>query len=634
MEQFDICAAAALREPSDLKVSPDGKYVAYSRQVIDYEKDCRGSDIFVLDLECGKERQLTFDGVSGGARWLNEKKLLFQTERPEEEPEEGVGTTFYGIEPDSGTVEKALAVPLSVMEIKPFGKDCWLVLASEKDSPKDWQQEGKWKIIEEYPYRSNGRGYIDGTYGKLYLFDEKDNKAVPVTDESENVTGIMITEGKTVYYTAGDRTKALRDFHQRLYRTDVDTGKTICVFCQENYAVSEAALFQGRLWLSLMTDGPSVQLSCFDIASMEPDGSDFRIEHHAQWLFGGMAVQEDKLYTVRGWQAQMRLYQGTAFDQSDFCLTEGDLDVCELCCENGEIVFTGRSGNGLREIYRLQNGKAVRLTERSEAFLQRYCLSTPVLMHAAAKDGARIPFWVMKPTTDDEQEKHPAVLSIHGGPDGLYDGYLNPLHQAYAAAGYYVIFCNPRGSLTYGRDFMKIGGGCGAQDYEDLMGCVDMALGQIPSIDENRLYVTGSSYGGYMTNWIICHTNRFRAAAPCVSVSNWISLRGTGDYKELCDWMHGVTPWEDGEGLWERSPLRWADSVKTPALFVQHSEDYRCPLEQAEQMYTALVERGIEARMLINTGASHFVMSPRQEKHTFEQIIDWFNSHKERSSNG
>lgn len=631
MEKFDICATAALCEPAGLRISPNGKYAVYSRGTVDYESDCRGSDLFVLDLENGKERQFTFDSCSGGAMWNDAETILFQTDRRSRKQKEGTCTTFYRIGLNGGEAKEAFSIPLAIMDMQNLGNGLWLILSSESCAPKEWEKSGKWKMIDEYPYRSNGRGYIDGTYGKLYLFHEKTEKTEAVTDDSQNVTRILTTAGSVICYSAGDRTEPLRGFHQSLYQLDLKTGRKICVFNENDYAVGDTAYLRGRLWLALMTDGPDVQLSCFDMASMLPDGSDFRIEHKAEWLYGGMSVIKDELYTIRGWKAQMRLYRGSAFDESDRCLTDGELDVCELCCENGEVIFTGRKGNGLREIYRLVDGKAVRLTARSDAFLQKYCLSVPQQMTAAAADGTEIPFWVMEPTEGNCNEKRPAVLSIHGGPDGLYDAYLNPLHQAFAAAGYYVIFCNPRGSLTYGREFMKIKGGCGVQDYEDLMLCVDTALENVQGIDEGRLYVTGSSYGGYMTNWMICHTNRFSAAAPRVSVSNWISLRGTSDYKELCDWMHGATPWEDSSGLWMRSPLRWADQVNTPTIFVQHSEDYRCPMEQAEQMYTALVERGVEARLLINLGASHFNMSPQQEKYTFEQMIDWFGRHRKGS---
>lgn len=630
MEQFNICAKAAMREPADLRISPDGKHVVYSRETIDYQNDFRGCDLFVLDLESGVERQFTFDGCSSGAMWLDADTILFQGQRNGRVQRQDICTVFYRIELNGGEAREAFSLPAAVMDIRSAGDRRWWVLASETcGSPKGGMSE-KWKIIDEYPYRSNGQGYINGVYGRLWLFDERTGQLEPLTDAAQDVTRILMADREEIFYTAGARTGSLRAFHQSLYSLNAETGTVMCIFSGENYAVADMVRFGGRLWLALMTDGPDVQLSCFDIASVLPDGSDYRVEHEAEWLYGGMAAADGALYTIRGWRAQMRLYQGSSFDESDRCLTDGELDVGELCCENGEIVFTARRGNGLREVCRLLNGKTVCLTVKSEAFLQRYRLSVPQRMEAEADDGTKLPFWVMAPAAGNADGRRPAVLSIHGGPDGLYDGYLNPLHQAFAAEGYYVIFCNPHGSLTYGRRFMEIKGGCGMQDYEDLMRCVDEAVRKVPGIDEERLYVTGSSYGGYMTNWMISHTDRFCAAAPCVSVSNWISLRGTSDYKELCDWMHGVTPWEDSQGLWQRSPLRWADNVKTPTLFVQHSEDYRCPLEQAEQMYTALIERGVEARLLINTGASHFVMSPQQEKHTFEEIVHWFDEHQER----
>jgi dipeptidyl aminopeptidase/acylaminoacyl peptidase len=194
-----------------------------------------------------------------------------------------------------------------------------------------------------------------------------------------------------------------------------------------------------------------------------------------------------------------------------------------------------------------------------------------------------------------------------------------------------VFFCNPRGSDGRGDKFADIRGKYGSIDYEDIMRFTDLVLDKYPFIDEDRVGVTGGSYGGFMTNWIIGHTNRFKAAVSQRSISNWISKFGTTDigYFFVEDQI-GSTPWDDLDKLWDHSPLKYADRVVTPTLFIHSEEDYRCWLVEGIQMFTALKYHGVDARLCIFKGENHDLSRsgrPKSRLRRLEEISKWFDKY-------
>jgi len=259
-------------------------------------------------------------------------------------------------------------------------------------------------------------------------------------------------------------------------------------------------------------------------------------------------------------------------------------------------------------------------------------LAAPERVEFTGADGWKIEGWLMKPMGFDPAKKWPLVLEVHGGPHTAYGhSFFHEFHML-AGRGYAVLFTNPRGSHAYGQRFVEACvGDWGGKDYEDLMAGVDhvLALGWV---DANRLYLTGGSYGGFMTNWIIGHTNRFRAAVTQRSISNNISAFGTSDIGWHF-WEHemgGATPWRDSEKLIFRSPLSYVTNVKTPLLILHAERDLRCPIEQAEQLFTALTVLGKEAVFVRFPEDNHDLTRGGKPKHRVEharRIADWFDAH-------
>ena len=229
--------------------------------------------------------------------------------------------------------------------------------------------------------------------------------------------------------------------------------------------------------------------------------------------------------------------------------------------------------------------------------LESIKLSNPRRFHYHASEGPEIDGWVLPPVSMENQpgqkgeEKSPAVLAIHGGPMMMYADSFFLEFQWLAAQGYAVIYTNPRGSQGYGRDFcLAIQKEWGHLDYEDIMAGLNAALENHPWIDRERLAVAGGSYGGFMTNWIVGHTHRFKAAITMRSVVDWKSMVGTGDGG--WHWMRlagGVAPWQSDDAWYRhQSPITYVENMTTPLLIEHQEGDLRCPIEQGEILYTAV----------------------------------------------
>lgn len=281
------------------------------------------------------------------------------------------------------------------------------------------------------------------------------------------------------------------------------------------------------------------------------------------------------------------------------------------------------------QIYLLEGGEQRQLTDANADLLAQVEVA-PVhrFRFRAAPDAPEVDGWLVVPASREEGKRCPAILQIHGGPAGMYASTYHLEFQVLASQGYAVIYTNPRGGLGYGQKFSGAlqNARWGTVDYEDLMAGVDAALSQFPWLDPERLGVAGGSYGGYMTNWIVGHTDRFKAAVTMRSISNWMTMWGTSDisYGMIDEWG---APWED-ETPWRRiSPLSYVTQIKTPLLIEHQEEDHRCPVEQAEQLYVALRKLRRPVKFVRYPGESHGMSRGGRPWHRVHRLItigDWF----------
>jgi dipeptidyl aminopeptidase/acylaminoacyl peptidase len=287
-----------------------------------------------------------------------------------------------------------------------------------------------------------------------------------------------------------------------------------------------------------------------------------------------------------------------------------------------ELAVRGANGR----IERLTDVNADLLGERALATVEARWIVSPV-------DGARIHAWVVKPPGFDPAQKYPLILEIHGGPHTNYGPRFAAEMQLFAAAGYVVLYTNPRGSTSYGEDFANlIDKDYPGRDYDDLMAAVD-ALAAEPWIDERNLFVTGGSGGGLLTAWIVGKTTRFRAAVAAKPVINWTSLMTTSDIGATVNdlWFPGF-PWDHPEDYLRRSPLSLIASVETPTMLLTGEDDFRTPMSESEQFYQALRMRRVPAALVRFPDAAHaLVTRPSQLAAKIAFILGWFDRYRLRA---
>ncbi|MEB6086567.1 S9 family peptidase [Enterococcus casseliflavus] len=283
----------------------------------------------------------------------------------------------------------------------------------------------------------------------------------------------------------------------------------------------------------------------------------------------------------------------------------------------------------------LTSGEVTDLYDPNQAVMSQLAISKPEAFWYEGADDWQIQGWYLPPT--ETQESHPAILYIHGGPQVCYGETFFHEMQVHAANGYGVILLNPRGGQGYGQAFVKsILGDYGNKDYQDLLLGVDAVVANHPEIDTNTIHVAGGSYGGFMTNWIVGHTDRFCAAVTQRSISNWISFYGTSDIGPAFVKFQLLRELDETEGLWKMSPLAYASQVKTPTLVLHGENDLRCPQEQGQQFYMALQRQGVDTKLMLFPQSSHGLSRnglPNLRIERLQAISEWLASHENQSVN-
>ena len=307
-------------------------------------------------------------------------------------------------------------------------------------------------------------------------------------------------------------------------------------------------------------------------------------------------------------------------------------DIGSFDIHGDQAVISGKQGTEFDEVWMIDlKTREVRcLSDFNHSFLQTKSVSECEPLTIASHDWD-VDGWIMKPVDFDPEKTYPAILTIHGGPKGAYHGTFGIDMQTWASAGYFVFFCNPIGSDGRGNEFAEIREKHGTVDYEDIMNFTDEVLKRYPQIDPQRMGVTGISYGGYMTNWIIGHTDRFKAASSQCSVVNWVSMYGVSDISmEFVPDQMGGSIFEKTQTYWDRSPLKYACNAVTPTLFIQPLADFRCHLSDGLQMITALMDKGVETRVVCfdgdHHGLNHFG-KPSHRERSYSETLNWMDSH-------
>ncbi len=302
--------------------------------------------------------------------------------------------------------------------------------------------------------------------------------------------------------------------------------------------------------------------------------------------------------------------------------------------DNGAYAYSAGTAYRPADVAAGQRERAARkLTNLNDDLLAHKTLgAVEELTWASSADDLEIHGWIVTPPNFDPAQKYPLVLEIHGGPFTAYGPSFSVENQLYAAAGYVVLYTNPRGSTSYGDAFAnEIHYNYPGEDYDDLMSGVDAVIAR-GYIDEEQLFVTGGSGGGVLTSWIIGNTDRFAAAVVAKPVINWISEALYSDiHRTVPGYWFEKYPWEDPMEYWRRSPLSLVGNVTTPTMLLTGEQDHRTPMPESEQYYQALQLRKIDSALVRVPEASHGIAArPSHQIAKVDNILAWFGKYRKQ----
>lgn len=663
MERIKLDDLLKFKFLSSLTISPDASKVAFVVHEMNQDDNNYKSNIWLYDARTAQLSQLTSSGQDGSPLWLNDSKLLFVSWRDEKDrkrKENGEPLTpFYTIDVTRGEAKRAFELPFFVKQIKKLNEDTlsfiavydhrlknfWKLSKDERESTlKTLKEEKDYEVLDEIPFWSNGSGFTNKKRIRLFSYDVQTGQIVPISDEFSNVEYFSDSaDGKAILYVA-NRFEHVMKRSNDLYLYDVEKNESIKLTHTDNFRYVFAEFIDGKVIFAGsdmrrygINENPkfySLDLSNGQVELLTPDfDASLQNSVNSDCRFGSnrtFKVDGKYLYFVSTqWHdAQMcRIDISGKIEQLTF--NKGSVDGFDVL--NGKIFFVGLRNMKLQEIYELVPNEEKQISQFNEWVQKERYISRPERFRFSTNDGVTIEGWIMKPFGFEPEKKYPAILEIHGGPKTVYGEVFFHEMQLLASEGYVVLYCNPRGSDGRGNEFADIRGKYGTIDYEDIMQFVDECLKNFAFIDENKLGVTGGSYGGFMTNWIIGHTHRFKAAVSQRSIANWISKFGTTDigYFFVED-QHLATPWSDFEKLWWHSPMKYANEVKTPTLFIHSEEDYRCWLVEGIQMFTSLKYHGVETKLVMFKGENHELSrsgKPLHRMRRLKEILDWFEKH-------
>lgn len=639
-----------LEYASNPQVSPDGSRIIYTRNHFDIMSDRRKSDIWMVD-EQGRHLPLLTSGNVGATTWSPDgSRIAYVTSN-----EDGKSQIFnYWFADNRSAPLSRLTQSPSGLTWSPNGKQIAFfmrvpatqkpfVAMPAKPAGATWATPPK--MITKLQYRSDGRGFLKEGYSQIFVMSADGGTPRQITSGNFNHGGNICwtPDSSAIIFSANRHPDSeFQPQNSELYRVDLADRKITALTDRKGPDSSPALSSDGRLLAYTGFDDEYLGSQCRHLYVMNSDGADSRIlvninrsisspvwsEFHQGFLFNFTDHGNSKLGLVKLDGTVQTLANNLGSNATGRPYTRGG---SASVGKNGTIAFCITTPSHPGDLARLNNGQKVeRLTNLNEDLLAHKKLGKVTEMTCKSSfDGQEIQGWVITPPDFDPNKKYPLILEIHGGPFSAYGDVFTGELQLMAAAGYVVLYTNPRGSTSYGQAFAnEIHHNYPGQDYDDLMSCVDALLKQ-GYVDEDQMYVTGGSGGGVLTAWIVGNTNRFKAAVVAKPVINWYSFALTSDgYSTYHKYWFPGFPWDHTEHYMERSPISKVGNVETPTMLLTGEEDLRTPIGESEQFYQALKLRKIDTALVRVPGASHGIAGrPSHLIAKVAYILKWFETH-------
>ncbi|CAM5208856.1 Dipeptidyl aminopeptidase/acylaminoacyl peptidase OS=Ureibacillus acetophenoni OX=614649 GN=SAMN05877842_10782 PE=4 SV=1 [Ureibacillus acetophenoni] len=644
-----------LKSVSNPQISPNGEEAVFIRTEIDEKDNKYYAHLYYLQLSTGAVAQWTFgkERISSPKWSPDGKQVAFLSNREEK-------NHLYIISTIGGEAKKVTSLDSGVSSFlwDPSGDKIWLsskIKSGKNFTDKTEKEEKplpKPYVVDGMKYKMDG---LDGaglvqqdSYSQIAVLNLKDESFEQFTSGNyQHSLQAISPDGKKIIVGVNRAENLDFEFKAPILLIDVETKEETIVVDQNGYYGGATFSYDGRFIAYAGSDhtfknATHANVHVYDIEAQTTvtitESIDSPVGDYAggdtQQGVSAPAVQwteANELYFQLSTMGDVRLYYATLEGAVYPASPEGEHIFDYAVAKDGKFALITVSNPvfpGELFYYEITTGERKQLTHFNDQFIQEVELVQPTEISYHVSDGTTVYGWLMKPAGYEEGKKYPLILEIHGGPHTMYANTFFHELQLLAAKGYGVLYVNPRGSHSYSQTFVDaVRGDYGGGDYTDIMAGVDYVISQNEWIDTDRLGVTGGSYGGFMTNWIVGHTNRFKAAVTQRSISNWISFFGVSDIGYyFTDWQIG-SDMLDPEKLWHHSPLKYAKNIETPLLILHSEKDFRCPIEQAEQLYITLKSMHKEVGFVRFPDNNHNLSrtgTPNLRIERLNQIVQWF----------
>lgn len=654
----DLFKLAILGRPA---IAPDGRRVVFEQKRFDLEANKNYSRLMVANVATGAVRPLTSDRHSDTRpKWSPDgSRLAFISNRDK-------GACLFVLSMDGGEPRR-ITRPDGVVHDFVWSPDGRRIAYTyqemsgreklERDEKTDeLSRQPRYKHITRLFHKLDGAGWWNGNYTHVYVVSADGGKPRQLTSGSyDHQEPNWSPDGRLVSFTSNrSETPDLFPDHADIYvvspgggrlrKITNKTGATAghawspdgkwIAFVGMNSRRGEWWKHAEKIWIVPSGGGkprelaPQLDNECRNLILGDTALSGFEVSP-CVW-----SADSRRVYFIVSERGACRVYSKSIGQDAARCEIGGDLNVffMQHTSPTGPIALSIGTHTNPGDVFVAVTDDYDRLelhrvTTLNDAFLSTRHVGEPEPVVVRSTENTKVHGWVLKPPGFNPRRKYPAILQIHGGPRAQYGATFYHELQWMAAQGYVVAFCNPRGSTGHGLEFARcIHADWGNRDYQDITRFADWLFAR-PYVDVKRVGVTGGSYGGFMTNWIVGHSDRFRAAVTQRSVVNLTSLFGTSDYGYELAHEFGGYPWQREKLYKEQSPLTYVRNIRTPLLIEHEENDLRCSIEQAEQLFLALKLLGRTVEMVRFEGESHGLCRngrPQNRAERLRRIIGWF----------
>jgi len=644
---FDVNALLKIARISEPALSPDGKTVAFTVQSIDLDKNTKPKQIFIVPVAGGAPRQITTEGDDNERpQWLpDSSRIAFISNRG--------GSSQVWIMNADGTSAKQitnLSTEAGGVLVSPDGKKLVFTSSVYPDCPDD--ACAKSRLEAEKNNKVKARSYTSLLYRHWTGWQDKRRSHVMVID---------VEGGPIKDLTPGDRDVPPFSLGGPDDYAISPDSKEVCYSI--NTDAVPATSTNADLYVVSITGGESKKITLNPGADSSPQYSP-----DGKWLAyrsqsrGGYESDRWRLVVLERttgkvnvltetldrsveslkWSPDSNAVFFTVLDRGrqniEMIPAQGGasriiaggpytFDDMQFTADGKAMIYSGQSGSAPTEIYRAASsgGTPAALTHLNDALLSRYALTPLEEFWVDSPDKTRIQSFVVKPANFDASRKYPVLMLIHGGPEGEWgESWTYRWNaQVFASAGYVVVMPNPRGSFGYGQKFTEdIKDDWGGKVYDDIMAVTDYAAA-LPYADGNRLAAAGGSFGGYMIDWMLGHTQRFKAFVSHAGVYDLRSEFGATEELWFPLWEFAGTPWDNPDTYAKWSPSYYVKDFHTPTLVIHGELDFRVPYTQGLQLFTALQLQKVPSKLLEFPDEGHWILKPQNSVLWYNTFLDW-----------